>query len=283
MLPDIPVDIFTQIISFIDNFKTLSSLCLLNKTISPHSQQFLYHSVVLNDDDITPLLDILITSRHLASLVKCLTISGSACGYIDYSNPSRPLSGNSVRNHLGQIQTLLTVLPRLTHLELRYGPHGPWVLPQKQNCPFRLQSFHHCFKYDPNVIHFLEFQSHLTEMVAENLRSEEASGVMLRDTALPKLAVLTAPCSLVDSIIVGRPVHTVCAIVDLTPPTRLKDSAALYGVQRLHINVQTFALIFGGVLSQSCPHLLRLEVTGLIFEKDPNVSVDSVSMSLALV
>lgn len=185
------------------------------------------------------------------------------------------MSGNSVLNHLGQIQTLLSVLPRLTHLKLWYGPHGPWVLPQEKKCPFRLRSFHHCYKNEPNVIHFLEFQSDLTEMVAENLRPQKASDVLLRNTALPNLEVLTAPCSLIDSIIAGRPVHTVCAgveVANLTPLTRLGDSAAPRGVERLQLNLQTFARISGDRLFHGCPHLLNLEVSGTIFEKDPDVS-----------
>lgn len=199
MSPDIPVDIFVRFLSFVDDNKTLYAACLLNKILAPTAQEALYHSIRLDDNNISQIARTLISTQRLASFVKSLSIKTLWQGEV------------GVPPYFHQIRKLLTILPRLSHLSLQYvAAQGLGILPKEQECPFRLQSFHCAFYYHPDIFRFLEFQSELTEIRGDWTFTEEAPFILPR-TALPKLHSVFGRCSFIDSVVPGRPVTHRCS------------------------------------------------------------------------
>lgn len=274
MIPEIPLEIFHRFLSFIDDHKTLYAICLSTKSLLPPAQEALYHSITLDDNHIQDVVDCLIASPRVATLVRSLSVSGNSARYIDRRNPSHPVSGNSVINHLPQIQKLLTCLPRLVHLSLRYGSYGPWILPEERGCPFRLRSFHHEFLDDSNVFQFLEFQSELTELTASQFWIHNLP-FPLSSTSLPKLEFVSAPSSFVKLVVPGRPIHTVATHTDVIPtsPEWMIRSTARLGVQNLQVDMPLLEQISGSRISQLCPNLLHLNVIGGMVVESPGVSL----------
>jgi hypothetical protein len=121
-----------------------------------------------------------------------------------------------------------------------------WVL---RHCPFRVLAFSFASQCDTHLVEFLEHQEQIRDLVLGPL----SSNLVLKPTALPKLAKVKAPASWLSILVPGRPVRDV-TFNDIS-------HSASFGVEFLSRSIapiQCLSIIAENVHTLPIPHFAAI-------------------------
>ena len=271
MQPLIPVDVMVAILEHVDR-SDLPSLCRVNKIVCRYSKDVLYRHVDLSAANVMSACCTICNAPDLASRVTSFSLRGGA----------------DVSSYLGVVQDVLAIMTRLRTLKLFIGPHGSWILPEPKACPFRLHSFACGFAYNSELVTFLNGQPELKVISAMlcSINANERYRVHFGPTLFPNLTRLSGPLSLLQKLIVGRPVRDVVTYSDDRDPTLLdclSRSTAPNGIQRLEIDLKYLRGVRRTYLASILPGLGYLTVTALdIDPEDDEVRTNPVKYKTRL-
>ncbi|TFK47013.1 hypothetical protein OE88DRAFT_1648214 [Heliocybe sulcata] len=220
-MPALPAELYQEIFEHIKSRRDLCSLIRISRSHQLLAAPFLYHTVELSrlPEDAEQFCKAIIGTPYYGSLVVSLTI--------DKDNLYQPASAvpELVWFQLWcNVAHVLRKLPRLETLHLvRVPQEYTWIL---KKCPFLLKELHCDFKFDSDLLSFLNTQPRLSSIhwcvwdtLSPDLREDLPPSfprTLLGKKALPVLEELVTNCtSFAEALVPGRPVRTLRVISDV--------------------------------------------------------------------
>ncbi|KAI0081881.1 hypothetical protein K474DRAFT_1655746 [Panus rudis PR-1116 ss-1] len=191
--PPLPPELIHEIIENL-TYHDLPKVALVSKTIRVMAYSHLYRQLPsLSPRPTVLLMRTLASSVELAKLVRTLNISDlKSYTLVAWTTAFYKLMSDALHNMLNLIDLRLYILGSYTS----YLP----------GCPFQLQSLRIAGDWDKHLGRWLGEQHQITDLWVFSLKLDP---VHIADAAVPHLARVMGPPSVVASLVPGRPVKVV--------------------------------------------------------------------------
>jgi hypothetical protein len=240
---EIPLDVLEVIFRHLAPYE-LAKCCRVNQVVHSLAVEALYRDLRPNQHNVMGLCIKLSDDRNLAHRVRSFVLRDS-----------------NVDMYLGVISEALLHFPRLHTLVLFIGHASSWILPQKDACPFQLETLACGFDLDTAIVSFLGFQHDLQHLTVLGSTTPQ----LLRSISpqlIPNLVSIYAHMSVVEILAPGRPIRDITTFNHIggKKPSISSLSRTTVPVQRLKVNFRFLQTLASGNLSESTPNLVNLVI-----------------------